>query len=211
MPPISRLFELTEDWEYFTRRDGFKASLPIILSDVVRLPYRHLKFVILARSLNDPIPMLQPKYNITIRPFEQADLEFVRQIDRPSEARLSALRLEQGHKGLMAFCDEQPAGYTWGSTDIHTQQERVHPKLCPGDFLCTDSYTVPTFRGRGVQTTLTLARFNLFRELGYTRAISTIDVHNTPSLAVWQRKLNSQIVGYIDFIRVGPWYRIQYS
>jgi GNAT superfamily N-acetyltransferase len=210
MPPINRLFELTEDWEYFSRRDGLKAALPTILSDLVRLPFRHLKFIVFAHSLIDPFPILDPMYNIVIRPFGQADLHLVRQIDRPSEARLSALRLAQGHKGLMAFCNAKPAGYTWGSTDIHTRQEKVHPQLVPGDFLCTDSFTAPAFRGRGVQTALTLARFKLFREMGYCRAISYIDVHNHPSLAVWQRKLNSQAIGTIDFTRIGPWYRVRY-
>jgi hypothetical protein len=134
----------------------------------------------------------------------------VRQLDRPSEARSGAQRLIQGHKGLVAFNNGQPAGYTWGSTDPLTRLERVHPKLSPGDVLCTDSYTFPAFRGRGVQTALALARFILFRELGFLRAICTIEIHNKPSLAVWQRKLNGKTIGEIDFIRIGSRYRIRY-
>lgn len=210
MKPISRLTELTEDWVYFTERDGLKSSLSIIVSDITKLPYRHLRFLLVARSLTDPFPEWQPNIHIYIRPFEQADLDLVRHIYRPSEARLCAERLAQSHKGLMAFYNDQPAGYAWGSTDIQTRLERVHPTLYPGDFLCTDSYTSPEFRGQGIQTALTLARFHLFRELGYCRAISYIEVRNSPSLAVWQRKYNSQIIGTIDFKRIGPWYRIRY-
>lgn len=208
---IRRLSEFIEDWIYFIKRDGLKPGLSLIVSDLAQLPYRRLRFVILARSLLDPFPGWLPKAQLLIRPFEQSDLDFVRQIDRSSEARLCAQRLVEGHKGLIAFCEGQPVGYTWGSTDIDTQLERVHPQLSSGDFLCTDSYTSPAFRGRGIQTALTLARFDLFRELGYRRAISYIEINNKPSLTVWQKKFNSQTIGYIDFTRVGPWYKIRYQ
>jgi GNAT superfamily N-acetyltransferase len=210
MEPIGRLSELIEDWKCFVERDGLKTSLTAIGSDVVRLPYRRLKFVVFARSLLDPFPIIEPKAQLHIRRFEQSDLNWIRQIDRPSEARLCAQRLAENHQGLMAFWDGYPAGYTWGSPDIHTRLERVHPKLIPGDFLCTDSYTYPDYRSRGIQTALTGARFLLFRHLGYHRAISYIESGNSPSLAVWQRKFASQAIGTIDFMRIGAWYRVRY-
>lgn len=206
---MNRLFEFAEDWKYFSERDGLQSSLPLIVSDIGELPYRHLRFVIVARSLLAPFPDYQPKIPLSIRFFEEKDLELVRQMNRPSEARLCAHRLTRGHKGLVAFYDSRLAGYAWGSTDTHTRLERVHPELSPGDVLFTDSYTSPVFRGQGIQTALTLARFQLFRALGYSRAISYIEVHNGPSLAVWQRKFNSQAIGTIDFKRIGPWYRVR--
>jgi GNAT superfamily N-acetyltransferase len=207
---IHRLSELTEDWIYFSRRDGLKSALPVILSDLRNLPYRHLHFIIVAHSLLVPFPDLQPNIGVSLRIFEQGDLDLVRKIDRPSEARLCAQRLKQGHKGLFAFYQYQPAGYAWGSTDTDTRLERVHPHLDPGDVLFTDSYTYPEYRGKGIQTALTLARFRLFQELGYHRAVSTIEVSNQASLAVWLRKMNGQSIGSINFLRLGPWYRIQY-
>lgn len=184
-------------------------SLPLVISEIGELPYRRLRFVLVARSLLDPFPDWQPKIKVLIRPFEQTDLDLARQINRPSEARLCAQRLAQGDKGLAAFYDDLMAGYAWGSADIHTKLERVHPKLYPGDVLCTDSYTSPAFRGQGILTALTLARLHLFRELGYNRAISYIEVRNSPSLAVWKRKFKSQIIGTIDFMRIGFWYRVR--
>ncbi len=211
MNPLRRFAELTEDWKYFTHKHGLRASLRFILSDLADLPYRHLRFVILARSLLEPYPEVQPRKQIIIRPFTQEDLDIVRQIDRPSEARLCAKRLQEEHHGLIGFCEGRPAGYTWGSMDPHTRLERIHPRLSRGDVLCTDSYTAPEFRGYGMQTALTIARFNLFRELGCERAICCIEVRNAPSLAVWQRKFHSQTIGTIDFIRFGPWYRVRYN
>jgi len=208
---MNRLAELSEDWKFTAKRNGFKVFLPFIISDLTRLPYRHLKFVVLGRSLIDPFPEWEPREKLSIRAFEQKDLDIVRQLDRPSEARLCAKRLEAGHRGLVAFYEGHPAGYAWGSMDKHTRLERIHPKLDSGDVLCTDSFTAPEFRGKGLQTALTLARFNLFKEMGCKRAICCIEINNAPSLSVWQRKLDSKSIGMIDFKRIGPWYRIRYS
>jgi GNAT superfamily N-acetyltransferase len=208
---MNRLAELSEDWKYFTKRNGIKGSMPVIISDLSRIPYRHLKFVVLGRSLMDPFPHLEPREKLSIRSFEHEHLDIVKQLDRPSEARLCAKRLEAGHKGLVAFYEDNPAGYTWGSLDPQTRLERIHPKLDSGDVLCTDSFTAPEYRRKGIQTALTLARFHLFREMGCKRCICCIEINNAPSLAVWQRKLNSKSIGMIDFKRIGPWYKIRYT
>jgi len=201
-----RLAELLQDWRYVLERDGWRSALPVVAQEITSLPYRHSRFIILARSLLEPLPDLQPKVAFDFRPFEMADVELVRQIDRPSEARACAKRLERGHKGLLALYQGQPAGYAWGSTEVAPDLERVELRLDPGDGLCVDAYTAPAFRGRGLQTTLSLARFQLFRDLGYRRAVAYIEKHNLPSLAVW-RKVGSQEIGYIDFVRIGPWRR----
>jgi GNAT superfamily N-acetyltransferase len=208
---LNRLSEFMEDWAAFTKHEGFRSSLALIRTDLLSLPYRRLKFVIVASSLLAPLPNWQPKIPVVIRQFVPADLDWVRQVDRPSEARLCAQRLAQGHHGLAAVCNQQPAGYAWGSPDLQTRLERVHPGLVEGDFLCTDAFTCPAFRGQGIQTALTLARFQLFQKLGYRRAVSTIDIHNQPSLAVWQRKLGGKTIGTIDFMRIGPWYKVRYD
>ena len=146
---------------------------------------------------------------LTVRAFAQTDLDLVRKNNCPSEAKLCALRLAQSRKGLAADFEGVFAGYAWGSVD--TRLERVHPKLGRGDALLTDSFTLPAFRGRGIQTALTIARFQLFHKLGYARAICTIATGNAASLAVWQIKLGSEVIGTIDFLRIGPWYKIRYN
>ena len=66
-------------------------------------------------------------------------------------------------------------------------------------------------RKQHVQTALAVARLALCRERGYRRMLTYIEVGNRPSLAVWQRKLGCQIVGYVDFVRIGPWRRAGYE
>jgi GNAT superfamily N-acetyltransferase len=205
---VNRLAELIEDWSYLIRRDGSWAATPEVIQAIVTLPYRRMRFVVVARSLLEPLPDLQPKIALEIREFEPADVGLVKQINRPSEAKACAQRLARGHKGLLALYQGQPAGYAWGCTEMTL--ERVHLELDPDDVLCTDAYTAPAFRGRGIQTVLTLSRFRLFRDLGYRRAISYIEANNHPSLAVW-RKFGSQVVGHVDFKRVGTWRQVCYD
>jgi GNAT superfamily N-acetyltransferase len=207
MRPFDRLSELIEDWIYLIRRDGVKSALPAVGLEITRVPYRHLSFRIIACSLTAPLPDLQPKLPLEIRPFEQTDLEFVRQIDRPSEARACARRLERGHTGLLALHQGRMIGYAWACTEVSPSLERVQLTLAPGDVLCVDACTAPAFRGKGVQTALALARCRLFGDLGYQRALAYIEQRNAPSLAAW-RKLGGQEIGEIEFQRIGPWRRV---
>ena len=128
MVPMARLAELWEDWKYLIRRDGARSALPAIGQEVAGLPYRHTSLLLLARSLLEPLPDLQPKITLDIRPFTQTDLDLVRDIDRPSEARLCARRLERGYTGLLALHENQPAGHAWACIKMDPQLERVHPR-----------------------------------------------------------------------------------
>jgi GNAT superfamily N-acetyltransferase len=105
----------------------------------------------------------------------------------------------------------QAAGYGWGCAEIDPQLEHVPLRLEHRDILCNDAFTTPAYRGQGVQTALTLARLQRFQNLGYRRALCYIEEHNDPSIAVWQRKLSSAIIGRIDFKRFGPWYHVKFS
>lgn len=208
---LQRLLELFEDWGYVIQKDGFWSALPAIGQDIARFPFRHLKFFVFERSLNETITEIHPQIELEIRPFEKSDLQMVKRINRPSEARQCERHLESGHKGLIAFFHDQPAGYAWGCADVNPEIEKVPIHLETGDVLCTDVFTSPPFRGKGVQTALSLARFQIFQDLGFSRAICYIEIQNDPSLAVWQRKLGGLKTGSIDFLRLGPWYRVRFQ
>lgn len=206
---FGRLAELIEDWVYLIQRDGWRSALPEVGWAIVTLPCRRIEFIVLARSLLEPLPDLQFRIALEIREFGLADLSLARQINRPSEARAFARRLAHGHVGFLALHEGQPAGYAWACTEIDPTIERVNLKLDPGDVLCTDAYTASAYQGQGVQAALTLARLRLFRDLGYRRALATIEVRNHPSLAVW-RKVGAQAIGRMTFFRIGPWRRVRY-
>jgi len=209
MHAFSRLAELFEDWKYLFRQDGAMSALSAVALDVARLPYKQLRLLILMRSLAKPLPDIKSKIHLEIFRFETPHLELVRAIDRPSHANLCERHLAHEHHGLIALYKGLAAGYAWGYRPVDTELERVHLQLEPGIILCDDAYTAPALRGRGVQTALTLARFQIFRDLGYSQSVCYIDVQNRPSLAVWQRKFDAQTAGEINFLRVGAWYRVR--
>ena len=115
---------------------------------------------------------------------------------------MCAQRLKMGHHGLVACISERPAGYGWGCADMTL--ERIDWTLAADTILCTDAFTAPAFRGRGVQTILALERLRLFQGMGYKTALAYIEVHNKPSIAVW-RKFNAQPIAHFDFKRIGFW------
>ena len=209
MDPITRFSELAEDWRYYIRRDGIGRSLPLVALEIARIPFRHLSYVLILRPLDEPLPELRPKIELEIRPFTGADLTAAATMDRPSEARLCARRLAEGHRGLLALHEGTPVGYAWGCDSMSPEVERVPLRLEPGDVLCTDVFSIPSYRGQGVQTSLVLARLILFRDLGFRRAVCYIEAGNTPSLAVWLRKLGCTSSGQIDVLRIGSWYRVR--
>jgi GNAT superfamily N-acetyltransferase len=209
MDPFARFFEIAQDWRYYLRRDGLLRALPLIALELGRLPFNHLSYRLITRSLDEPLPDLKSRIELEIRPFAASDLPLTRTLDRPSEGRLCARRLERGQMGVIALHKGRAVGYAWGCGEMDLELERVPLQLEPGDFLCTDMFTLPQFRGKGVQTALTLARLRLFKGLGYRRALCYIEAGNAPSLAVWIGKLGCSCAGTIDFLRVGPWYRLR--
>lgn len=204
MKGFTRLLELLEDWNALFKRDGWQKTLPTVMKEIAHLPYLHLRFAVLARSLLEPLPDLPAKIPIEIREFQLSDAPLISQIDRPSQAKLCIQRFQRGHYGFVAFHNGQLVSYGWGCPEFAPDLERVQFEMARGDILCVDVYTAPQFRNLGLQTAMTLDRFRVFRDLGYQRAIAYIEVHNLPSLAVW-RKVNSQVIGYFDYLRIGPW------
>ncbi len=204
MKCMSRIAELLEDWLFWVRRHGGLPAMRAVAGDLARLPYRRIRYIVHGRSLLEPFPDFKPKIPLEIRPFERSDAKFIRQMDRPSEARLCTARLAYGQKGVLALHGSVPVGHAWSCIKVERALERVHLPLRHGDVLFSDAYTAPAFRGRGVQRAMMLARMRLFREMGYRRAINYVDRRNAPSLAA-SRKLGWRVVGHIDFFRIGPW------
>jgi hypothetical protein len=174
---------------------------------MLHLPYRRIRYALIARSLVKPLPDFKSKVHLEIRPFERGDLKFVRKANCPSQAKHFAKRLEYGHFGLVASIENSFAGYAWACTDA--KLERIDMPLTPEDVLCTDAFTHPVFRGRGVHTSLLLERLRFFQELNYNRAVAYIEVSNESSLSVWL-KLEATQIAEIDFSRIGFWRRTRY-
>ena len=206
---IYRLIELIEDWRYLIQRDGLKSTWIIILRALIQLPYSHLEYIVLTYPLPKPIAEFESKVSIEVRLFGTSDLDYVCQEFLPSEANMCDRRLKAGHRGLVATLNSNVVGYCWLCTD--DDLERVDLHIFPGDILLTDAFTSPSVRGKGVHTQLALAGLRYAKGLEFKRIIVYIEVNNAPSLAVWQKKMGSEVVGHIDFKRIGFWRRTRIS
>ncbi len=204
-----RLAELVEDWAFYSRTYSWSSSLLNVSRELLALPYRHIHYFMFERSLTDPLPVIKFDGSIMIRRFKPQDIPEVAEINRPSEARLCARRLDSGQVGLSAIYDNHLVGYAWACTSIEPNIERININLGPGDFLCNDDFTSPPFRGHGIQTSLIFERFRIFKENGFRKAICYIEIHNKPSQHAYE-KVGSRQVGEIDFFRVGSrrWVKI---
>lgn len=185
---------------------GRVSALSTIFLKLFSLCYQRRHFAVLSRSLKTPLPEFSPKIDLEIRPFEHSDIDLISGFDFPSDVRLCARRLEYGHRGFLALAHNQPAGYAWGYTSTLPAIDRVRIDLSPTDVLLLSDYTIPSFRRQGIQTALILARYRVFRDLGYQRAFTCINTDNSPSLAAYQ-KVGGQEYGEIDDLRLGPWRR----
>jgi GNAT superfamily N-acetyltransferase len=199
-----RLGELMEDWRFYIKSYPWQRSISTIYKEFLQLPYRRIHYLVFARSLAEPVPEFHFDRSIVIRKFESVDIHEVEIINRPSEAKSCTRRFAKGHVGVSALHNGHLVGYAWAFTEIDPVIERFKINLGPRDFLCTDAFTSPSFRGRGIQTSLALTRLNIFRELGFQRALCYIERKNQPSIRVWE-KIGAFTIGDIEYFRVGPW------
>jgi GNAT superfamily N-acetyltransferase len=169
-----------------------------------RLPYRRIHYLQLSRLLSDPLPTIRPGIPLEVRPFEQSDLQAVSNEYLPSEAKLCEKRMERGHFGFVACHNGRFLGCAWACTDCSL--ERVVLPFDAGDILFNDAFTVPAYRGRGVQTSLLVARLHFSRESGYRRAVAYAEISNLPSIKAWL-KVGGSVTGHIRLTRVFNWRR----
>jgi len=206
---VSRFIELTADWRHLVKRDGWKSILSPILKEIVTLPYRRIKYVVLTLDLSKNLPKLEAAQPVEIRHFISSDLFFVHEEFLPSEANLCRLRLQAGHIGFVAVYQGRPVAYSWLCEDMGL--ERVKMDLSPGDVLATDSFTSPDFRKMGFQSAIASRKVRYARDSGYDRVIVYIDEGNTPSRFIWENKLGSELTGRLVFQRVGFRRRTHYN
>jgi len=210
MQRLERFVELIDDWSYIAQHEGRSSSLLAMLKKMTGLLYHRNQFVVMACSLLEPLPDLRPKIELEIRAFEPSDLSLLTGCDFPSDIRLCAQRLKYGHLGVLALAQDQVAGYAWTYTSTQTALDRIRFDLSSKEVLFLSDYTVPTFRGLGVHTAMTLRRLQIFQELGYQNAFACVDSKNGPSLAVY-RKVGGYPNGVIQDLGVGPWRRLHRS
>lgn len=197
---LERAVEHLIDWRLVLRRDGWKSLLSKVWLDARKLPCRRLEYFLMAVPLDQPLPDLPCQNNVEVRPFLPSDLDFVRNENLPSEARMCVRRLAAGQEGLTALLDGELAGYAWLCRD--DSLARIDLPMGSDEIMFTDAFTAPRFTGRGVNTRVALASLRRAKDLHLRRLIAYIRTDNLPSQAVWLGKMNGRVFAKLEFERV---------
>jgi ribosomal protein S18 acetylase RimI-like enzyme len=206
-----RLAELIEDWRNNFKVYPWRRALSAMFKRLLQLPYRHTHYLIFAVPLPENLPDLSDFHfadSTVIRRFESQDISEVAKISRPSEAKLCAQRLARGQVGLSAIHNNQLVGFSWACAEIDPTIDKFGFSLGPLDYFTLHAYTSPPFRRKGIQTSMALAQYKIFSEMGYKRAICHIRENNRPSQQ-HVRNIGGYQVGDIEIIRIGPWRRVR--
>ena len=105
-----------------------------------------------------------------------------------------AQRLERGDVAIIAMAGDEFVGYSWATSKERWIAE-IRAIIVPraGEVLMYDKRIMPSWRGKGLQYALSVAKLLYLSELGYTCALVWVDALNTRSLKN-QRRLGRRKV-----------------
>lgn len=148
---------------------------------------RRIEYVVMGRSLDDPIPILSNPLGIEIRPGMRGDLPALAKRIFPSEIDRYRRRLENGREFYLSFLDGHWINYAWTTHRLRFAVDNLRLELREGDIYIDDAHTVPELRGRGINTLLHHFILAEYRKRGFRRAVVIVDVQNAPSLRAMEK------------------------
>ena len=117
--------------------------------------------------------------------------------------RLFEERLRRGKIWVYALFAGNVAGSAWMSLDDEFEPAtRCHVEVGPNEAYLFDCFTVPKYRGRGLQTMMTRYRLGLARSHGAKRALVIVFSGNRASRRV-QRRMGGREIGRIFTLYLG--------
>lgn len=196
--------KLTQDLPVEFRRYGFWRAAYWLWQYFKSIPYERVDFDIFVRSLDDPLPLAQPRLPITTRLATKADLPYFQNLVLPSEYQHFARRLAHSRHCFLTFAQEEPEkpiAYRWAATEIDPDVDDLILNLPAEYAYIDDAYTLPAYRRLGIQIAMYSFWGPYLQTLGCNHIIAIVEVKNRPSQLEKQR-LNYQKVGQTTFLRV---------
>lgn len=186
--------------EQFQRKNSLQAERWLVAT-LASLPYRRIEYTVFARSLLEPLPVVELRSPVTLCQAHEADLACFRELILPSKLCHFSHRLAHGRYCFVALNGESLAAYCWATTRVNFRVDNLEMRLQPGDAYFDDAFTVPAYRRQGIQEALHLYRMGYMRDLGCRRAVLIVRDDNTASLGLI-RKLGYQEVDHLSFRRI---------
>jgi ribosomal protein S18 acetylase RimI-like enzyme len=196
-----KLKRFTFDLRKSIQRDGWRQTGRWLAKILIELPYRHLDYIVFARSLLEPLTVARPRLPVTLCLATEADLFRFEEVVPKSEFEHFRHRLTHGRYCFLALDGENLAAYCWASTEVRCDVDKLEMQLQEGDAYVDDAFTVPAYRRQGIQTAVHLYRLEYMKKLGCRRAILIVSVTNSASQRLVS-KLGYQEADRLSFRRI---------
>jgi GNAT superfamily N-acetyltransferase len=204
-----KLRYLGADAVYHFRHGGFTQATRWLIEVFRTMPYNHIEWVVLARSLEAPLPSFNPGLPLTFRIAGPDELSLLNDLVPPSELTYFRRRLSHGRSCCIATYEQDIVGYGWVTAEVDYDIDNLELHLGDGDVYQDDLFTAPAYRGHGIGRALDKERLEYMRERGFNRAVKIVRIDNVPALKL--SKANGWLeVDRMTFRRLLFWRKYQY-
>jgi GNAT superfamily N-acetyltransferase len=175
----------------------------ILTMKIVTTFYRRV--IIIVRSLDDPVPDLEPRLSVMITSLTEKDLPAYNRF-RPDQSLTKIQgRFANGDRCFAVWHEGQIVHAAWVTTkrkyESYFRRELI---LQPGDIFLYDHYTLPSYRSSGLAQARGAHVLRYYQEEGYHRSVGIIAIENKAAFGPG-KVFNYRPIGMYSCIRLGPW------
>lgn len=183
---------------------GWSGSISPLVAKAVTTIYRRV-FFLAYPLIGSSVPQYLPTIDVEFGLLRPDDAESYRRFRRSAAAAEVARRLAWGHRCYVAWQHGEIVDACWAAAGcVEVPYLRGFLDLPEGDLYFYDSYTHPSFRGRGVYMARNAFAASECKREGLARLVALVAAEK---YAVWQILTRSGLktIGRYDLLRVGPW------
>lgn len=166
------------------RGDGIlnfaRKALRFLLRKTIGLDWR--TWIIVERSLEDPLEEIEPRIEVTIRQARSSDLDKFKRLVNEEKLVVLRERFKKGRTCFIALDGDKIAYFGWISVDAeYESNSRITMRLKEKEAYWFDCYTAPKYRQNGLHTALTSKALTYLKDRGYKTVLTIVWDENTPS------------------------------
>lgn len=156
------------------------------------------RIIVFEKSLSNH-PELQVKVDVDVRLAQSVDIA---RLAERFGARGLKDGIMRGHLCFIADMNGEIAHYKWVALDeAYVSELNRNIRVSYNSAYIYSSYTVPKFRGFGLDTKVTMKVFDYLHERGIEKVYILVQFNNIPSLRVMQ-KVGYRKMGEVRFVQV---------
>ncbi len=159
------------------RNEGLPQFFINIIYYALSSIFSYKKYILMNRSLLDPIPEVKIKKNFSIRIADYSDLPKLAKVVTPNILKNFTRFFSEEKVCLIALDKDDIIYYSWISFE---QKSFVRIKEDEAYFF--DAFTLPKYRSMGIHTMMTAERLRIARQRGYDNALLIVSPRNLAAL-----------------------------